>query len=201
MRPERVAWLAPVALALFLAEGCARQPNVLASDQNPDHDQQLPFEGASNKDGVFPTASLPLADIPAGTPLTVRTQSAVSSAISRPGDSFNAVLEEPIIVEGQIIAPRGAPVTGRVIAAKASPGPQEPGYLRLILTAISLRGHSLSLQTSSIFLKAAPPGRQNLMPAASNDEGTGADAAGENDVEFPADRLLIFRLTKVLPVQ
>jgi hypothetical protein len=201
MKPEGVALLAPLVLASFLAGGCARQPGVAASDQSPAHDQQLPFDGVSHTSGVFPTASLPLADIPAGTPVTVRMQSEVSSAASHAGDSFRAVLDEPIIAEGQTIVPRGASLTGRVIAARPSSGPQEPGYLRLTLTAISLRGHLLSLQTSSVFLKGGSPGQRNLMLVGGAGGRTGATMEDRKDVESSAGRRLIFRLTKVLPVQ
>jgi hypothetical protein len=201
MKPESVAGLAPLALALFLVTGCSRQPSVLASNQNGDHEQQLPFDGAANKSGVSPTASLPLADIPAGTSLTVRLRSAVSSATSEEGDAFSAVLDEPISVEGQVILPRGASVTGRVIAAKPSEGPEEPGYLRLTLTTISLRGHPLSLETSSVFLKGGSAARQTLMATGAAPRVAGDNSTVRKDVEFPADRRLIFRLTRILPVQ
>jgi hypothetical protein len=198
MRRARVAGLAPLAVGLLLSVGCSRQPGVLASDQSPASDQQVPFD-ASHGTGVFPTASLPLADVPAGTPLTVRMRSALSSATSQSGDNFDAVLDEPITVEGQVIVPRGSAVAGRVVAARASTGPTEAGYLRLSLTAITLHGHLLPVETSSVFLKGAPPGPQNLMPAGGDQEAT--DVTVKSDVEFPAGRRLVFRLTRVLPVR
>jgi hypothetical protein len=198
MRPERVAWLAPVTLGLLLTVACSRQPGVLASDQSPAGDQQLPFD-ASHGSGVFPTASLPLADIPAGTPLTVRMRSGLSSATSQSGDTFDAVLDEPITVEGQALVPRVASVAGRVVAARASPGPRDPGYLRLTVTTISLRGRLLPVETSSVFLKGTPSGPQSLVPVG-GDPGA-ADATVKSDVEFPEGRRLVFRLTRILPVR
>ena len=198
MRPERVACLAPVALGLLLTVGCSRQPGVLASNQSPASDQQLPFD-ASQGTGVSPTASLPLADIPAGTPLTVRMRSVLSSATAQSGDTFDAVLDEPIAVDGQAIMPLGASVAGRVVAARASTGPGDPGYLRLTLTAISLHGHLLPVQTSSVFLKGAPSGSLNLTPVAG--DPITDNAAAKSDVEFPAGRKLVFRLTRILPVR
>jgi hypothetical protein len=154
-------------LTLSAVTGCSRQT------------------GMSSPAGMSPTGSLGPEAIPAGTPITIRLQAVVSSDRSHSGDSFAAVLEEPIIVHDLTIADRGAPVTGKVLTAKASVRWQDPGYLRLTLAAISIHGKLLPLQTSSIFAKGA-----------SSDMRT-----SKEDVGFPPDRRLTFRLTQSLPVE
>jgi len=225
LKATGVAALTMVVLAL--AVGCSRQPGQTASDENTAGDQQLPFDRASDKKGISPTGSLMPAAIPAGTPITIRLQSSSSSAASRSGDAFETVLDEPIIVEGQTVAPRGATVTGKVVDAKASGHLQDPGYLRLTLTEISVNGKSLPVQTSSIFVKGGSHEKRNLEmigggagggaligalagggkgaligTAVGAAGGTGAAyATGKKDVGFAAERRLTFRLTQPLPVR
>jgi hypothetical protein len=215
--------IAASALALALIAGCSSQPGVQASDERAD-DSPLPFEQASAKSGISPTGSLLPAEIPAGTPITIRLQSALSSESSQSGDSFEAVVEEPIVIQGQTVAQRGALVTGRVVAAKASGRLEDPGYLRLTLATISLNGKSLPLQTSSIFAKGgwhekrdlgmigggaaagaaigglAGGGKGALIAGTAGAVGgTGtAYATGKKDVGFSSQRRLTFRLTQSL---
>jgi hypothetical protein len=151
----------------------------------------------------------------------------LSSAASQSGDSFDAVLDEPIVIDGQTVAPRGAAVTGRVVAAKASGRLQDPGYLRLTLTSIEVNGKALPLQTSSIFAKGGSHEKRNLAmigggagagaliggiagggkgaligSAIGAAGGTGtAYATGKKDAGFSAERRLTFRLTQPVPVR
>jgi hypothetical protein len=53
----------------------------------------------------------------AGTNLSVRIGETVSSARNQPGDSFLATLTQPLVIDGFIIAERGARVEGRVVDA------------------------------------------------------------------------------------
>jgi hypothetical protein len=58
----------------------------------------------------------PVVSLPAGTPVTVRLQTPVSSAASESGEIFDAVPEEPLVVDGQTVAP---PVRSFLACAKA----------------------------------------------------------------------------------
>src|SRR5438552_13969927 len=147
---------APV-FAILLYVGCSRQ----LSDENTNTDQ-LPFEYTADKTGISPTASLIPAELPPGTQITIRLQAAMSSAVSHSGDGFDAVLDKPILLQGQTIAPAGSAVRGKVLAAKASSRRHDPGFLRITLTEISLNGRFLALQTSSIFVKGISRQKQKL---------------------------------------
>ncbi|BDC50831.1 hypothetical protein F183_A31470 [Bryobacterales bacterium F-183] len=52
--------------------------------------------------------------IPAGTTLTVRVQETLNSERNQTGDNFQAVLDAPLIVDGFVIAEKGARVEGRI---------------------------------------------------------------------------------------
>jgi hypothetical protein len=196
-------------MGLILA-GCShREPQ---AEENASADQHLPFEAASDKGGISPTGSLAPEAIPAGTPVTIHLRLSLSSASSRAGDPFEAVLDEPIVVRGHTLAPRGAILVGRVLDARASDRFQEPGYLRLGLTAISLNGKLVPIQTSSIFMKRGSHEQRNVtiirdgsgnkgaLIGASVDAPGTTYATGSRDVGIAPERRLTFHLAQPLPL-
>jgi len=208
-------------LCVALLSACPRQPPLPAGAESPAADQSLPFDGASQKGGISPTRKLVPTSIPNGTAITVRLQTAVSSASSASGDFFDAVLDESLGVDGKTVVRRGAIVRGKVVGAKASGNLQDPGYLRLRLTRISINGKSYPLQTSSIFVKGgshqertlATTGRGKTRGAvigSAAGEGKGAlvgtaagaaGASGKQDVGFAVEHRLTFRLNEPLSLE
>ncbi|HWC20236.1 MAG TPA: hypothetical protein VG498_24690 [Terriglobales bacterium] len=160
--------------------------------------------------------------VPSGTAITVRLQNAVSSATSHPGDEFEATLDQPIVVDGQTVASEGAPVLGRVVAARHSGRLMHAGYLRIALSSVTVNGKSVAIQSSSVMIAGASHRRRNLawigggagggaLIGAIASGGTGAligsaigaaggtsaaYATGKKDVGFAPERRLTFRLTK-----
>jgi hypothetical protein len=165
----------------------------------------MPFERSADARGVSPTEAFALAEIPAGTPVTVRLQASLSSTSSHMGDSFDAVLDEPIVVRGQTVVPQGTTITGKVLEARPSGQLRDPGYLRVVLTAVLLNGKVTSMQTSSIFAKGGPRGKRNppLMGTSltSARKGDTAAVSDQEDVRYDTEHRLIFRLTEPLPLR
>jgi len=148
----------------------------------------------------------------------------MSSASSNAGDSFEGTLDDPIVIEGQTAIPRGAAVTGRVLAAKASGRLHDPGYLRITLVSIKVDGMPVAIETSSLFVKGGSHERRNLAmigggtgagaligglagggkglligSAVGAAGGTGtAYATGKKEVSFGAERQLTFRLAQAV---
>src|SRR5436309_1273548 len=131
MKLKLTILLAVVTAIAMFAGGCGSVPeNATASAAAP--------SGAatpSSESKLIPSSAHNLVpdqiNVPAGTAVSIRLQSGISSASSRTGDEFSAVLDEPIVVNGQTVASRGAGVRGRVLAARSSGRLHNSGYLRL----------------------------------------------------------------------
>lgn len=223
-----VRWRAAVVMAVtgavLSAIGCSRQATVSPVDAGvipAKQEAELPFERTAQKTGISPTNSVipPGANIPVGTAISVRLKYAISSARQRTGDRFEALLDEPVVLNGETLVQRGTVVTGRVLEARRASQSKSPGYLRLVLTSLPVLGKVELVQTSSAFLKGAsiprvdlshahlPDGGVRLSAGTYSDESaaTGIMSAADarltpqpmaKDVLVGTDHPLIFRLTE-----
>jgi len=201
---------------LALATACSRQSGGLSLTLPTGATHDLPFNRGSEEGGISPTQALASSSLPVGTAIVVRLTSPLSSAESRAGDTFEAVLDEPILFQGQILVQRGAQVRGRVAAAKLSAPPNHAGYLRLTLSSIIHDRDTLQVHTSSIFAKGSS--RKLSKVSATKDEVTASDDSrllrandvssapepgtpDDGDAKFSTAQRLIFRLLKPLPTE
>ena len=165
-------------IALTLNQGCARsEPSNPTDASSPAGEQKAPFrpdaDSASASDGMHPAVSpdskpaisLPFRALshprilPSGTLLTVQLEDSLSADKVRAGDAFAASLAAPLIIDGDTLIERGTTVTGRVESAQSQddlpgliPG---SGYFRLTLSAITVEGKQLPVQTSSLFARGS----------------------------------------------
>ena len=85
--------------------------------QNP-QDQAPPYQAAPNDAAPNQTAPPATLTLPAGTIIRVRVDEWLSSDRNLSGDMFGAVLDQPIVVDGWVVARRGQAETGKVAVAK-----------------------------------------------------------------------------------
>ena len=103
---------------------------------------------ASPAEPLPPAATLTL---PAGSWITVRVEQPLSSDHNQPGDAFMAVLAQPLIANGRIIAHRGQTVSGVVAEAQKAGHVSGTSRLRLQLTELSLAdGRQLPVRSTMI---------------------------------------------------
>lgn len=225
MKPFQPFWIAGLIAVLSLTPACGKQPRVSADQSaSAESTQRLPFDRELPETGISPSQSLVPAPtrLPAGTPITIRLATAISSSSSHTGDSFEATLDEPIMIEGQTVVARGAALTGRVLAAKPSGRLHDPGYLRIALVSLSVNGKPVAIESSSVFAKGGSHEKRNLAMIGGGTAagaligglagggkgaligstvgaagGTGtAYATGKKEVAFDAERRLTFRLSQ-----
>ena len=99
-----------------------------------------------------PKVSLPTSVIlPEGTPLVVRTTTALSTKTQQPGQTFTAHLEEPVVHGGREIAPKGAEVEGTIVGADKGGRVDGRASLAVQLTRLHMAGGQvLEISTSTI---------------------------------------------------
>lgn len=93
-------------------------------------------------------------EIPEGTRVAARLEHRISSEEHRSGDEFSALLDEPLSVEGRLLAPAGTRVVGLLPHVKESGKVKGRAEITLQLTEIVIDGNSHSLSTHPIRIEA-----------------------------------------------
>ncbi len=195
----------PMLLALVWAAGCARpaglQSAAAAAHADPHavpfHDGATAIHPADSStlpgNPLNPDTGLPFQDsrnLPAGTLLTVRLKDPISAENPDANLPFEAIVDEPVVIEGNKLVPRGVTVSGRVESSRASNLKRSRGSVRLTLDSIHLAGATLPIQTSSLFVRGnasdthVPPG-----------EGTQSEDSAAV-IHLEKGRRLTFRLSE-----
>lgn len=154
--------------------------------------------------------------IPAGQQVRVRLGQTISSAKARSGDSWSGTLASDVVVNGQTLEKRGAPVRGRIVEADDSGRLKGRALLRLQLTSIAgqpVRSRTIQrigpahakrnavaigggAAVGAAIGAIAGGGKGAAIGAASGaGAGTvGAAATGKKDIVMPVESLLTFTL-------
>lgn len=119
-----------------------------SSQQQPNIEPQ-PQDQPYSQPQAQPQAVLPQTlTIPAGTIVRARIDEWISTDRNVTGDSFSAVLDEPIVVNGWVVARRGQAQTGRVSLVKKGGHGGSASQLGVDLPELTLvDGQQLPLQT------------------------------------------------------
>ena len=177
MRSRRFAIVA-VLLALLWASGCHKPATQSATDASSGDQSSATQPSANGTAPVNNSASAsvpptiensqaaqaeapPKLIIPAGTPITVRLQQRLSSASAVPGERFEAVIDEPVVVGDRTILPVGAPVEGHVIVARHSGRLRHPGELGLTLDRVTVDEQIVTLTTSHVVARGHSHKKRN----------------------------------------
>lgn len=88
--------------------------------------------------------------VPQGTLIPIRMNETVSSAKNSSGDSFTGSLTEELVVDGLVIAERGAPVEGRIIQTQQAGRVKGLSLIELELTQLNTSdGQRVEIRTDS----------------------------------------------------
>ncbi|SPE43261.1 conserved exported hypothetical protein [Candidatus Sulfopaludibacter sp. SbA3] len=98
--------------------------------------------------------------LPAGTAFRVRTIGAIDVDHTQAGAKFRAAIDDPIMLGGDVIVPRGADVT--MVAAKVEQGGKMKGsdLIELKVNSVTVGGRSYPVATSVSETKSAGEGKK-----------------------------------------
>jgi hypothetical protein len=160
-------------------------------------------------------------EIPAGTHISVRTGSSLSSGTSSVGQGWQGTLARDITVNGKTIARSGATVHGKVTYVKNSGRLHVPGQITVRLTSVETKDGNQLVTTSAVSRKGASHTKSNatkigggaaagaligglvgggkgalIGAGAGAGAGTGvAVATGKKEAVIPAESMLSFTTT------
>ncbi len=177
---------------------------------------------AIEKDEVAKTSSS--VTIPAGTRISVRTIDSIDSTRNRVGYRFQASLEEPLWMDGNMVVPKGADVYGRLDESKETGTFTGRSELKLELTGIVVDGQTVPLVTGEYEVSGKSKGESTAKrtvggaaigsiigalagggKGAAIGTGAGVGAASEiitkgDEVKIPSETLLDFTLQQSLTI-
>ena len=165
-----------------------------------------------------------VARLQAGQVLTIRTTRELSTKTAKTGEVFSALLEEPIAVEGWVVAGQGARVDGRIVEADKGGRVKGKASLTVELTSLTLAdGRKVELVTTPVSSEAAANKKKDAAKVgiaagagaavgaiAGGGQGAaigalvggGAGAAMRGDAaDIPAETLIGFELRSPLTIQ
>lgn len=100
-------------------------------------------------------------DLPAGTNIVIRMIDGVDSETARPGQTFQASLDQPIMLpDGRMAVNRGADVVVKLVDAKESGTFTGRAELALNLQSIKVDGRTIDLNTQSVSRESDSRGGQ-----------------------------------------
>lgn len=167
-------------------------------------------------------------NIAAGTNLTIRINQHISVKTSRAGDRFDGEIVDPVVGDNdRVVIPKGAPVSGVVVASHRRGHFKGSSILQLRLTYLTLNGTRYALDTRDLTQTKKGKGKRS---AAFIGGGTGVGMlvggvatggvgllvgglvgagggtalgglTGNRDIEIPAESIVRFKLADNLVVQ
>jgi hypothetical protein len=127
------------------------QPTILRPDDDPPPAQAPP-----------PRASV---ELPAGTNLVVRMIDPVDSETASVGQTFAASMDQPVILNGDTVIPRGADVVVKLVDAKQSGKLTGRAELTLDLMSVKVDGKAVDINTQSVSRESDSRGQRTAKVA------------------------------------
>lgn len=164
--------------------------------------------------------------VPAGTVVNVRLNQAIDVDLSQAGMTFKSIVDDPVMIGGSIVIPRGASAVVQAVQVQQSGKMKGSDKISLKLNTIGFGGRVYDIATSYVEAKGKGEGKQTARKVgggaglgaivggiAGGGEGaaigaavggvTGAAVAsgGEEHLTIPAETRLQFQLSAAVNIQ
>jgi outer membrane lipoprotein SlyB len=160
--------------------------------------------------------------IPAGTDLHAILDTTLSTGNAQSGDSFEATISEPIVVQGKTVIPKDARAKGTVVEVRSSGRLSKPALLSIALNSVESGGAWVDVNTDPLTLEGKSHKKRDIVAigggsalgaivgaiagggkgaaigaAAGAGAGTaGAAITGKKEITLPAESHMTFRLSR-----
>ena len=164
--------------------------------------------------------------VPAGTALNVRLTQGIDVDASQAGQTFKAIVDDPVMMNGSIVIPRGATSTLQAAKVEQSGKMKGSDKITLKMNSIAFGGMSYPVVTEYVETKGKGEGKktgrkvgggaglgaivggiagggEGAAIGAAIGAGTGAimAASGEEHLKIPAETRLQFKLSAAINIQ
>jgi hypothetical protein len=164
--------------------------------------------------------------VPAGTTITVRLTQSIEVDASRTGQTFGAIVDDPVLIGGETVVPRGAKATLQAVQVQQSGTMKGSDKITLKLHSVTFGGLVYQVASQYVETKGGGEGKRTARKVgggaglgaiiggiAGGGEGaaigaaiggvTGAAVAsgGEEHLKLPAEARLQFQLSAAIKVQ
>ena len=164
--------------------------------------------------------------VPAGTAINVRLSQDIDADLSRAGQVFKAVVDDPVMLGGAIVIPRGAQAMVQAVKVEQSGKMKGSDKVSLKLNAISIGGTVYDVATAYVETKGKGEGKKTARKVgggaglggliggiAGGGEGVAIGAAvgavagaavssgGEEHLKIPAETRLQFQLSAAVNIK
>jgi hypothetical protein len=126
--------------------------------------QEQPVSPASPQPVLPPTPTPPppqprQTEVPASSTLTVRMIDGVDSSVNSAGEIFHASLESPLVVDNDVVVPRGADIYVRLVSASSAGHMKGKSELHLELVKMEFQGRSYPLVSNAYSITGSSRGK------------------------------------------
>jgi hypothetical protein len=164
--------------------------------------------------------------VPAGTQINVLLSQAIDVDASQAGQTFKAIVDDPVMMGGSVVIPRGASAVLQAVQVQQSGSMKGSDKISLKLNGISFGGTRYEVASSYVESKGKGEGKKTTRKVAGGaglgaivggiaGGGTGAaigaavggvtgaavSAGGQEHLQLPAETRLQFQLTAAVTVQ
>jgi hypothetical protein len=164
--------------------------------------------------------------VPAGTTINVRLTQGIDVDASKAGQSFKAIVDDPVMMNGVIVIPRGATAELQAVAVQQSGKMKGSDKISLKMNSIGFGGNVYQVATAYVETKGGGEGKKTTRKVAGGAglgaivggiAGGGSGAAigaavggatgavvasgGEEHLQLPAETRLQFQLTAAVNVR
>jgi hypothetical protein len=207
-------------------EFSARKPQPPPPPPSPSPKPTTAAPSAPPSASPQPTTARSTVAVPAGTAVNVRLTQAIDVDASQAGQKFKAIVDDPVMIGGSIVIPRGASAVLQAVQVQQSGTMKGSDKISLKLNSIGFGGMVYDVATSYVETKGKGEGKRTTRKVAGGAglgaivggiAGGGSGAAigaavggvtgaavasgGEEHLKLPAETRLQFQLTAAVNVQ